>query len=94
MEEDPSLQGFADEILKGKNTGKKMIASSHYPLKCSDKNKFCQNDTILLKSFFDLMFENDVKFYIGAHHHTYERVYPYCQNNTFQIIKPPYMVGK
>lgn len=36
------------------------------------------------------MFESNVQFYIGAHYHTYERVYPYCQNKTFSLIKSPY----
>jgi hypothetical protein len=36
------------------------------------------------------MFENNIKFYIGAHYHTYERLYPYCKNETFSLIPPPY----
>ena len=36
------------------------------------------------------MIENGVKLYIGAHMHTYEREYPYCQNDTFLIEDSPY----
>jgi hypothetical protein len=31
------------------------------------------------------MFKNGIKFYLGAHYHTYERIYPYCQNKTFLV---------
>lgn len=36
------------------------------------------------------MFSNNIKFYIGAHYHTYERLYPYCKNGTFSLVPPPY----
>ena len=89
-----SLAGLAEAIQNGTKTGKFMIPSSHYPLKCSADNKNCQNDTKYLKDYWDLMFKNDIKFYIGAHYHTYERIYPYCQNETFSLIKSPYKFQK
>lgn len=67
---------------------------SHYPLKCSASAKNCQQDTTLLKEYFDVMFENNVKFYIGAHYHTYERVYPYCKNGNFSTVSSPYYANK
>ena len=36
------------------------------------------------------MFDAGIKFYIGAHYHVYERIYPYCQNGTIQQIESPY----
>mgnify|MGYP000866513177 CR=1 FL=1 len=85
-----SLAGLAEAIVNGSKTGKFMIPSSHYPLKCSADNKNCQNDTKILKDYWDLMFENNIKFYIGAHYHTYERIFPYCKNSTFSFTQSPY----
>ena len=51
-----SLAGLAEAIGNGSKTGKFMIPSSHYPLKCSADNKNCQNDTKILKDYWDLMF--------------------------------------
>ena len=87
-----SLGSLAEAIQNGTKTGKIIIPSSHYPLKCSAETKNCQNDTKYLKSYWDLMFKNDIKFYIGAHYHTYERIYPYCQNDTFSKTESPYNV--
>jgi len=87
-----SLAGLTEAIANGTKTNKFMIPSSHYPLKCSANNKNCQNDTKILKDYWDVMFENNIKFYIGAHYHTYERIYPYCQNKTFSMTKSPYNV--
>lgn len=49
---------------------------------CSALVKNCINDTVLLKDYFNLMFDYGVQFYIGAHYHVYERIYPYCQNGS------------
>lgn len=40
------------------------------------------------------MFANNVNFYIGAHYHTYERIYPYCQNGTISKVQTPYTYSK
>ena len=77
-------------IEKGIVTKKLMITSSHYPLICSAANKNCQKDKTLLKDYFNLMFDAGIKFYIGAHYHVYERIYPYCSNGTIQNIETPY----
>lgn len=29
---------------------------------------------------------------MGAHYHTYERLYPYCSNDSFVLNPPPYDV--
>lgn len=43
-----------------------------------------------MKDFIDLFFQYKVPLYLSAHVHTYERIYPYCQNKTY-IMKPsPY----
>ncbi len=57
---------------------------------CSASNKDCEKGRKQLKSYFDLMFDADVQFYIGAHFHVYERIYPYCQNGTVQTLSSPY----
>lgn len=51
-----SLSGLAEAIANGTKTGKFITSSSHYPLKCSADNKNCQNDTNILKDYWNLMF--------------------------------------
>jgi hypothetical protein len=53
---------------------------------CSGGAADCTNDTKILKDYFDAMFEKNVALYLGAHYHTYERIYPYCQNGTIPKI--------
>jgi hypothetical protein len=36
------------------------------------------------------MVEYGASFYLGAHAHIYERIYPYFANGTFQKIESPY----
>ncbi len=75
-----------------KNPKKKgfTVSFAHYPLLCSSSAANCKNDKTLLKDYFDLMFDNKVNLYIGAHHHTYERIYPYYQDGTIKKISSPY----
>lgn len=68
-----------------------VISNSHYPLICSGTSSNCKKDTTDLKEYFDLMMSNHIPFYIGAHYHTYERVYPYLSNGTISLgKKSPY----
>ncbi len=66
-----ALDGFIEAMANATKSSKIIIPMSHYPLKCSASAKNCQDDTKLLKDFFDIMFKNNVNFYIGAHYHTY-----------------------
>lgn len=36
------------------------------------------------------MVDYDTVFYIGAHYHTYERIYPYIKGGDFKLIPGPY----
>lgn len=40
------------------------------------------------------MFRYNLPFYIGAHYHTYERVYPYCPDGTFDLKPAPYYIDQ
>lgn len=43
-----------------------------------------------LKDFFEHMIDHNVVLYIGAHYHTYERLYPYEKGGNFTEIPSPY----
>jgi hypothetical protein len=36
------------------------------------------------------MVDYNVVFYLGAHYHTYERIYPYLRGGNFTLIPQPY----
>ena len=36
-----------------------------------------------MKSYWDSMLENSVSLYLGAHYHTYQRIYPYTIGDKF-----------
>ncbi len=40
------------------------------------------------------MIDYNVALYIGAHFHTYERLYPYRKGGQFAKILPPYSLSK
>lgn len=50
----------------------------------------CQAVLANLHYFYDTMVEYGASFYLGAHAHIYERIYPYFANGTFQKIESPY----
>ncbi len=60
-----------------------MVPASHYPLACSGTSKNCNNDRTLMKSYWDSMLENSVSLYLGAHYHSYQRLYPYTKGDKF-----------
>lgn len=49
---------------------------------------------MILKPFFDLMIDYDTVLYIGAHYHTYERLYPFTKQGEFLAVPPPYTLTK
>jgi hypothetical protein len=75
------LQNFEEEIKGLKKRGKPIITASHYPLLCSGKSS-CWETEGTLRSFYEMMVDEGVALYIGAHWHSYERVYPYVKNAT------------
>lgn len=40
------------------------------------------------------MVDYDSIFYIGAHYHTYERIYPYIKGGNFKISPSPYNMSR
>jgi hypothetical protein len=40
------------------------------------------------------MIDYNAVFYIGAHYHTYERIYPYIKGGNFKLINNPYQLTK
>lgn len=40
------------------------------------------------------MVEYNSVFYIGAHYHTYERIFPYIKGGDFKLIPGPYSLTK
>jgi len=40
-----------------------------------------------MASFWNTMIDNDICLYIGAHYHTYQRLYPYYKNGNFSTQK-------
>ncbi len=40
------------------------------------------------------MIDYDVVFYMGAHYHTYERIFPYQKGGNFSLIPSPYDLTK
>lgn len=47
-----------------------------------------------MQEFFDLMVDYNVVFYIGAHYHTYERLYPYIKGADFKLSPQPYRLSE
>ena len=41
-----------------------------------------------------MMVDYDTVFYIGAHYHTYYRIYPYIKGGDFKLIPSPYALTK
>lgn len=40
-----------------------------------------------MKSYWDTMLNNNVSLYIGAHYHTYQRIFPYKKGDIFTTQK-------
>lgn len=70
-------------MSNAKKSNKFILPISHYPLACSGTSKNCKNDRTLMKNYWNAMFDAKITFYLGAHYHTYQRIYPYHADNTF-----------
>ena len=40
-----------------------------------------------MKAYWDSMISNGVSLYLGAHYHTYQRLYPYVKGDKFVILQ-------
>lgn len=74
---------FSDLIQKAKKSDRFILPTSHYPLACSGSSKNCAKDRQFMKEYWNLMLDNDLSFYLGAHYHTYQRLYPYQKGDKF-----------
>lgn len=81
-------------MTEAKKSNKFIIPTSHYPLACSGTSKNCKNDRTKMKSYWDAMFAAKVSLYLGAHYHTYQRIYPYLANDTFTQQSKDYKAGE
>ena len=78
-------------MLKDKQgKGQFITPISHYPLVCSGSSSFCRKCRTILKDFWASMLNHGVSLYLGAHWHTYQRIYPYLKNDTFSTQKGDY----
>ena len=87
---DDIFNGVNNLLKKTKNNGQFVIPISHYPLVCSGSSSFCTKCRTTLKDYWMAMLDNGVSLYIGAHWHTYQRIYPYYPNDTFSTEKGDY----
>ena len=71
------------KVLNSEQPSKPIIACSHYPYRCNGNTPDCYDVRQKLNPFFLKMMQYNVPLYIGAHYHTYERVYPYYKNDSF-----------
>lgn len=90
---DQLVQKFDAKLqeLKQSSPEKPVIACSHYPYRCNGNIPDCTDVRAKLLPLFNKMIEYNVALYMGAHYHTYERVYPYFSNNTFKKVESPYV---
>ncbi len=86
----PEYTNLKKNLELGKRLNKTLVPASHYPMVCSAPDSRCVKDMALMKDFIDLFFKYHVPLYLSAHVHTYERIYPYCQNKTYLMKPSPY----
>ena len=91
---DDIFNGVNDLLKKTKDNGQFVIPISHYPLVCSGSSSFCTKCRTDMKDYWMAMLDNGVSLYIGAHYHTYQRIYPYYPNDTFSNEKGDYYSNK
>lgn len=73
-----------------KASDKFIVPSSHYPLACSGTSKNCKNDQKDLQTYWQAMHDSKVSLYLGAHYHTYQRIFPYLRDGTFSTQSKNY----
>ena len=89
--EEPLLEKLKTSIVSQKEKSPKpFIASSHYPILCRGSEKNCVNIEKKLRGIFTTFIDLKVSLYIGAHYHSYQRVYPYIGNGQTIPLNPPY----
>lgn len=89
-EKDEVYSKFNQLLDDAKDKGQFIIATSHYPLACSGGSKFCTKDRQVMKAYWQAMLDHNVSFYIGAHWHVYQRLYPYAKKDKFIIQEGNY----
>ena len=58
-----------------------MMVTSHYPLACSQDVKYCRDALNKMPDLYSWFSKSrKVDFYLGAHMHQYERIYPYIDS--------------
>lgn len=87
---DPAFQPFMNQLESAKKQGRFVLPTSHYPLACSGTSKNCKNDRKEMKAYWDAMLHNKVSLYLGAHYHTYQRIFPYLPDGTFSTQADSY----
>jgi hypothetical protein len=81
---------FNQLLDQAQNRGQFVLTTSHYPLACSGSSKFCSKDRQFMKAYWQTMLDHKVSFYLGAHYHTYQRLYPYTKNDKFTTQSSDY----
>jgi hypothetical protein len=79
---DPTFDNFFGALKTATNSGRYVVPFSHYPLVCSGA-KFCLKDRAIMNKYWKAMFDSKVTLYIGAHYHTYQRIFPYLPDGSF-----------
>ena len=80
---DISIGKFKAVLAEAKSANRFIVPTSHYPLVCSGTSKNCKNDRTVMKDYWHEMLAAKISLYLGAHYHTYQRIYPYLANDTF-----------
>ena len=47
-----------------------------------------------MKAYWDSMISHGVSLYLGAHYHTYQRLYPYVKGDKFLTLQKDYESDK
>lgn len=88
--QDKTLPLFTALLAEAVRTGQFVLPSSHYPLACSGTSANCKNDRRDMQPYWEEMIDSGVSLYIGAHYHTYQRLFPYLRNGSFSTQQDHY----
>lgn len=71
--------------IEAKSLSTFVMIVSHYPLTCSEDDDHCRGAMKTMPDLYSWFSQSKkVDFYLGAHMHQYERIYPYI-NDRFVI---------
>ena len=84
-----SYEALKTQLVVGQASGRFIVPFSHYAMICSGETDQCKYNFNQIKHYFDTMIDYDVSLYLGAHTHSYERIYPY-KNGQFALTEGPY----